>query len=69
MMPIEGVEKDLFNREGHKVGAKHTKLKQYISALCDLSVIPIAIGTSRPLRLMDFHFFNILNQPKKIPIQ
>jgi len=33
MMPIEGVEKDLFNREGHKVGAKHTKLKQYISAL------------------------------------
>jgi len=34
------VEKDLYNRKVRKAGAKFTKLKQYISALCDLSVNP-----------------------------
>jgi hypothetical protein len=53
-----GVEKDHFNRKALKVVAKDAKLKHCKSALCDLGEIPIAIGTWRPLRLMDFDFFN-----------
>ena len=41
-----------------KKDAERTKSKSYSSVLCDLCVIPIAIGTLRPLRLMDFSFFN-----------
>jgi len=35
-----GVEKVLFNHKEHKEGAKGTKLKFYISDLCDLCVNP-----------------------------
>ena len=47
------VEKVLFNRKEHKVGAKYAKVRAYISVLCDLCVEPL-----RPLRLIDFDFFN-----------
>jgi hypothetical protein len=36
-----------------KINAKYAKVIAYISALCDLCVKPL-----RPLRLMDFDFFN-----------
>jgi len=45
----------------HKVGAKHTKLKQYISALCDLSVIPIAIGDLATFAVNGFPLFQQLH--------
>ena len=48
-----GVEKDLFNRKEGQVVAKHAKLRQCISVLCELCV-----SLLRPLRLMDFNFFN-----------
>jgi hypothetical protein len=47
------VEKVLFNRKEHKVGAKDAKIRTYYSALCDLCEKPL-----RPLRLMDFDIFN-----------
>lgn len=34
--------------------AKNTKFKLCLSVLCDLYAIPIAIGTYRSLRLMDY---------------
>jgi hypothetical protein len=37
LLTNEAVEKVLFNRKAHKVGAKHTKVRYYISALCVLS--------------------------------
>jgi hypothetical protein len=48
---VEDVSKDLFNRKEHKEGAKHTKLNQCISILCDLCENPLW-----PLWLMDFDF-------------
>ena len=48
-----GFEKVLFNRKARKVGAKYAKLRHYNSILCDLCV-----NSLRPLRLLDFNFFN-----------
>jgi hypothetical protein len=51
--PGGGVEKDHFNRRERKVDAKNAELKHCVYVLCDLSEKPL-----RPLRLMDFDFFN-----------
>jgi hypothetical protein len=45
LLLLGGVEKDYFNRRALKVVAKATKLKHCKYVLCDLSEIPIAIGT------------------------
>jgi hypothetical protein len=50
---VGAVEKVFFNHKVHKEGTKYTKVKIYISALCDLCE-----NTLRPLWLMDFNFFN-----------
>lgn len=50
------VEKDFFNSREHKAVAKHAKLKQCSTILCDLSDKPLLT-----LRLMDFDF---LENPK-----
>jgi hypothetical protein len=38
---LKGLLKSLFNHKEHKVGTKYTKLKNYISVLCDLCVNPL----------------------------
>ena len=49
--PVKADAKTPFNHKEHKVGTKYTKVKYYISVLCELCVKPL-----RPLQLKDFIF-------------